>query len=123
MRKNIPGIVTPLSRMKNNNPFFISSRGDNFLFKNIKFFKIRQKSKKLKKMKFQIFKILEISEICLISLYISFTNVKGNQTNLKSFQNQARILKTQISFFQNSEFLMDFLKKYIFVKEIIPSRA
>ena len=36
-------IIPPLSRMKNNNPVFLSSRGDNFLFKNIKIFKIHQK--------------------------------------------------------------------------------
>ena len=50
-RKNSYGIVTPLSRMKNNNSAFLSSRRENFLFKKIIFLKSEKKIKISEKIK------------------------------------------------------------------------
>ena len=52
MRSPIPLLI----RMKNNNPGFLSSRGDNFLFKNIYFLKSEKKTQSWKKLKFQFSK-------------------------------------------------------------------
>ena len=47
----------------------------------------------------------EISEICLISLYVSFTNVKGNQANLRNLKKSPTNFKIGFSkFFQLFDF-------------------
>ena len=60
---------------------------------------------------------MEISEICLISLYVSFTDIKGNQANLRNPQKILKISKIKISkfskilsFFRISNFFI-FLKR------------
>ena len=58
--------------------------------------------------------------ICLISLYISFTNVKGNQST-QLILDPRRKFRTQIDLSQR--FLMDFKNFNIFEQEIMPSRA
>ena len=57
------------------------SRGDNFLFKNVKIFKIHKKIAEICRFECGISPRIQYQLICLISLYISFTNVKGNQAN------------------------------------------
>ena len=51
--------ISSLIRMRNNNPGFLSSRGDNFLFKNIKISKIHKKFKKLGRFEILILKNFE----------------------------------------------------------------
>ena len=50
--------VPPLIRMENDNPGFLSSRGDNFLFKNIFFLKSVKNSESWKKWNFDLSKFL-----------------------------------------------------------------
>ena len=54
---NNPSIIPPLIRMKNNNPGFLSSRRDNFLFKNIKKNRNPKKIKILENIEILIFEI------------------------------------------------------------------
>mgnify|MGYP003710557285 CR=1 FL=1 len=68
MRSPIPLLI----RMKNNNPGFLSSRGDNFLFKNIYFFKIHQKFKKLEN--FEIFDFQQILKFLKFWKFWNFWN-------------------------------------------------
>ena len=112
-------IIPPLSRMKNNNPVFLSSRGDNFLFKNIKFSKIRQK--------FEIFwnflKILIFKKIQQFWFFLKiwkFWNFGFSKfwKFLKIFEKSIfeKSEKIKISKFSNFLNFWRILKNYIFLK-------
>ena len=56
--------ISSLIRMRINNPGFLSSRGDNFLFKNIKNFKIHKKITELGRFEIRIsYETIDVMDI------------------------------------------------------------
>ena len=107
--------ITLLIRMKNNNPSFLSSRGDNFLLKNIFFFEIRKKLKILEKLKFQFSKFLrffgdfwDLLDFPLCFLY----KRKGKSSKSRNFRD---FRKSKFSLFSNFLFFFGFRKFLFFI--------
>ena len=110
--------------MENNNPGYLSSRRDNFLFKNIIFFEIRQKFAEIGRFELGISR--ETADFLDFPRFAWFPFTFPLQIQRKSSKSRKSAVSEGNSKLNSTyigEFLTDFKNVNIFEQEIIPSRA